>query len=245
MDKEEKKGIAKEFIGQEPMTPQLVTILEGKAPEHKFPKNNTISGNIDSVYRFIQDRKEEEQYQNKKSFCEVSLDNGTMKLTVNEQNHDGSYSVNGKVELSKVFKELGINTTKRYEPLQLASLLRLKRAIFESHSAHAEIVSKLKNIKAEVIQNVEKSKQDNGDVKFLFQQEVQSNMPEAFNLILPLIKGGKKEKISVEVILEADGMNILCFLVSVDGQESIDSQLESLVEEQVKLIEKDVLVIYN
>ena len=222
-----------------------IVFLEGKAPDHKFPKNTSISGNIDSVYRFIQDRKDEKEYQNKKSYCEVSLEDGTMKLTVNEQDHDGNYTINGSVELSKIFKELGINTPKRYEPLELASLLRLKRSIFESHSAHAEIVSTLKNIKATVNQNVEKSKQDNGDVRFLFQQEVQSNMPSAFTLNLPLIKGGEKEKINVEVILEADGMNIQCFLVSVDGQESIDNQLESLVEEQVKLIEDDVLVIYN
>ena len=246
MNTDQKTLIVKKFIEDDRQkTHNIVTILEGKAPEHKFPKNTTISGNIDSIYRFIQDRKDQEEYQNKNTHCEVSLDNGTMVLRVNERNHDGGYTVNGKVELSKTFKELGINTSKRYEPLELASFLRLKRSIFESHAAHAEIVSTLKNVKATVNQNVEKSKQDNGDVRFLFQQEVQSNMPKAFNLNLPLIKGGEKETISVEVILEADGMNIQCFLVSVDGQESIDSQFESLVKEQIEFIKDDVLVIYN
>lgn len=244
--KNETKEIVTTFLeGNGPKEHRAVTILQGNAPEHKFPKNTSISGNIDSIYRFIQDRKEEDSYQNKKSYCEVSLENGTMKLIVNEQDHDGNYTVNGKVELSKIFKELGINTAKRYEPLELASILRLKRSIFESHSAHAEIVSTLKNVKADIIQKVEKEKQDNGDARFLFQQQVQSNMPEGFVLNLPLIKGGGKEKINVEVILEADGMNIQCYLVSVDGQEKIDGKLESLVEEQVKLIEDDVLVIYN
>lgn len=238
-----KKDVVKHVATEGEKT--VITFLEGNAPKHYIPKNTTISGNIDSIHRFIEDRKDEEEYQNKKTHCEVSLENGTMVLRVNERDEDGAYTVNGKVELSKVFKELGINTTKRYEPLQLASFLRLKRSIFKSHSAHAEIVSNLKNIKATVNQKVEKSKQDNGDARFLFQQEVQSNMPEAFVLNLPLIKGGQKEEINVNVILEADGMDIKCFLVSVDGQESIDNQLETLVEEQVKLIEEHVLVIYN
>lgn len=221
----------------------VVTILEGKAPEMHNLQTVNLSGNIQSARRFLEAR--DEEFDKKKAHCIVSLDDGTVDLVVNEQDACDTYTIKGAVEISKLFKELGINTSKRYSAIELANKFRLLRAIFESHDDHAEICATLKNLKAKINRNLEQNKQDNGNARFLFEQEVSSNMPESFNLVLPLVKGGEKENIEVQVILEADGMDIKCFLVSVDGQEKIDHAFEKLVRDEASVIEKSVLVIYK
>lgn len=241
MSKDSKKEVLKKVFEDNEL--KVVTILEGSAPEQHNLKSVSVAGNIDSVKRFLKER--EGEFDAKKAHCIVSVDEGTVELVVNEQDHCDTYTVKGSLELSKQFKDLGINTSKRYAPLELANKFRLMRSIFESHDAHAEICKKLKNLKATVNQEVEKMKEDNGDAKFLFSQTVNSNMPKGFNLKLPLIKGGEKELIEIQVILEADGMDIRCYLSSVEGQEKIDELFEKLVKEEADFIQTKVLVIFK
>lgn len=222
---------------------KVITILEGTAPEQHNLKKVGISGTIDSVSRFLNKRKADFDLQ--KSHCLVSIEDGTVEMVVNEQDHCDTYTVKGSLEISKKFQELGINTSKRYTALDLANKFRLMRSIFESHDAHADICATLKSLKATINRNLEQSKQDNGDARYLFQQEVSSNMPESFNLMMPLIKGGESEKINVQVVLEADGMDVRCFLVSVDGQEKLENIFDTLVREEAEKIEQDILVIFK
>ncbi len=136
-----------------------------------------------------------------------------------------------------------INQKQGFEPLKLAEVLRLKRSIFKSHSEHALLISTLRNLKAKVESNVEKQKSDNGNRKFLYQQEVESNMPEAIDLVIPLIKSEKPTEITVNIVVETDGYDLICYLVSVDGAEKIDDLFNNIIDEELSKIDDDILVI--
>lgn len=220
---------------------QLI-ILEGKAPEQHNPLPVSITGNIDAVSRFISSRLE--TIEKLKTHCLVSKSEGKMTLVLNEQSVVNKYTVEGVLKIGKKFSKLGINDGKAYEPTELSARLRLLRNLFPTKAEHLNIVTTLRNLTATVSQKLQESNDLRGNVGLNFKQIVNSNMPDNFVMCLPLIEGEDPVNINVEVILEAKGTDITCYLESVDGAELIETIKEKLIEEEVSKIKDQTTVIF-
>jgi hypothetical protein len=221
-----------------------LVVLEGKAPEQYNNKNVLIIGNIDAPSRFIEGRKQD--FDGSARHCMVSKTDGQIELIINEQSHTDSYIVRGKIEIAKKFKALAINETKPYTPEELANKLKLLRSLFSSNLEHATICATLRNLKAKINADIEKADDRKGNVERNFRQTVESNMPDAIKLQLPLLEGEEPTEIEVNVILEANGNSgINCYLESVDAAEMIEQQFALRVEQEVEKIKDWVTVIYN
>jgi len=219
-----------------------LVVLEGKAPEQHNDVPVIIAGNIYAPSRFIIGRKEE--FENSKRHCLVSKTDGIILLIINEQSVVNNYKVQGKIEVAKKFTALGINNDKTlYSPEELANKLKLLRSMFVSNMEHASICSTLRNLKAKVNADIDKADDRKGNVTKNFKQTVESNMPDAIKLKLPLLEGEEPIEIEVNVILEAHGSDIKCSLESIDAAELIEKQFQVRVEEEVKKIENWVTVI--
>lgn len=215
---------------------------EAKKVYNKVPLE--IQGNIDAPSRFFNQRPD--LYDKTRSFCLVSKTNGTITLVVNEDDPETKKTVSGKIEVAKLFQKLGINKTdKSYNPTELANTFKLLRSIFESKAAHLEIVRTLQNLKAKVKQDLDNNDDKRGNVSNSFTQTVEANIPESFNLILPLIEGEEAKKIEVYVSLEASsGHDINCYLESMDAAEIVDQEREKRVDEEVKKLEGLTTIIF-
>lgn len=239
MKTEEKALTVKEMIEKGIVE---LTILEGSAKTQYNPEAVEISGTITAPSIFVKNRDTDI----KTSHCLVSKSEGTMKLVVNEQDTCNKFTVKGKVTFGKVFTELGINTGKAYDPMNLSAKLRLKRSIFKSPAEHTKIVNLLRNIEAKIDQEISNDDDLKGNRKVAFSQKVSSNIPDSITLKLPLIEGDDDVEIGVNVLLQADGVsNIKCYLESVDGAELIDNRLKTVIDEEVKKIESKVTVIFH
>lgn len=218
------------------------TVLSGQAPKQHNPEPVSISGTITAPARFLERRNKE--YDKLKAHCLASKNEGKITVVVNEQSVVDKYTITGQVELGKLYKELGINTEKGYGSMGLAKRLRFMRSIFESHSAHAKLISQLRNLEAKIKQEVENKKDDGGNRSMVFRQTVESNMPDSFTISLPLIEGEEPIGIEVAVILEARDGSVICYLESLEAEDLINEQREKIIEEEVTKIEKDIVVIY-
>lgn len=221
-----------------------ITILTGDAPKPLNTHNRNpidLSGTIDAPKRFIDVR----TFERKESHALVSLSTGEIILVVNEQSTDDKYTVTGRVQVSKEFKELGINTDKYYEPEELAKKLKLKRSMFANKLDHATTITSLRNIKAKVNQDIEKAKDDKGNVTDAMKQSVESNMPDSIKVKIPLIEGQEAVTIELFIVMEVESGKIFCSLESIDGAEGIDEFREKAVMEQVKQIEDRTTVIFQ
>lgn len=221
-----------------------VTILKGEAPEPLKTNNRTpvnLKGTIEAPYRFTQVR----EFDRKKSHALVSISRGEIKLVVDEQSTDDKFTIIGRVEVSKEFQDLGINTNTTYSPEELAKKLKLKRKLFENKLAHATTIATLRNIKAKVNQDIEKAKDDKGNITDAMVQSVESNMPDSIMLKIPVIEGKEGVSIEVFIVMEVDAGKIICYLESMDGAEAIDQYREEAVLNQVKLIEDSTTVIFE
>lgn len=219
-----------------------LVILEGKAPEQFNDVSVIITGNIDAPSRFIEGRKSD--FENSKRHCMVSKSDGHILLILNEQSVVDKYTIQGKIEVAKKFTSLGINNDKTlYSPEELANKLKLLRSMFVSNMEHASICTTLRNLKAKVNSDIEKADDRKGNVTQNFKQTVESNMPDAIKLKLPLLEGEEPIEIEVNVILEAHGSEIKCSLESIDASELIETQFALRVEEEIKKIKDFVTII--
>lgn len=220
-----------------------LVVLEGDAPAQYNDSPVDIIGNIDAPSRFIAGRGKD--FETKSKHCLVSKTEGKITLVVNEQSVTDKYTITGKIEVAKKFIALGINNVQRgYSPEELANKLKLLRSMFDSKVEHSNICATLRNLKAKINRDIEDSNDRKGNLTKNFQQTVESNMPDAITLKLPLLEGEEPISIVVNVVLESEGGNsIKCYLESIDAAEIIEEQFEQRVLQEIEKIKDWVTVI--
>lgn len=221
-----------------------ITILEGTAPDHVRPKAVVIAGTINAPRLFMTARISEIEIL--KTHALVNRKEGSIVLLIDEKNAIDHTKITGRIEMGKIFADLGINSEKAYTTQSLSKKLRMMRSVFVSKDDHASVVSSLKNLIAKVQREIEKTDDTRGGKSDIFRQTVESNVPQSFMLKMPLIEGSEAESFEVSIMLEVgDSNNVICKLESVDAAEQQDAELERLVNEEAKYLEdQKVAVIY-
>jgi len=227
-------------------TPIEVVLREGEAPELleiKEPEKVVISGTIDTPFRWLEKRIE--LINQKASNIIVNRDVMGIALTVDETNYYQS-DIRGELKTSKEMMEFGINTEKKWEPIKLSKFLKMHRAFFTDKSQNMMLVSTLKNFKAKVNQDIERSKEENGSKVDNYSQVVDSNLPKSFKLNIPLFKGFANEEIEVEIYADVDGRDVSLSLVSAGANEAIEEYKNKVIDEQldaIRQIAPDIVII--
>lgn len=226
--------------------PIEVVLREGEAPELleiKEPERVVISGTIDTPFRWLEKRIE--LINQKASNIIVNRDVMGIALTVDETNYYQS-DIRGELKTSKGMMEFGINTEKKWEPIKLSKFLKMHRAFFTDKSQNMMLVSTLKNFKAKVNQDIERSKEENGSKTDNYSQVVDSNLPKSFKLNIPLFKGFACEEIEVEIYADVDGRDVSLSLVSAGANEAIEEYKNKVIDEQIEAIKgvaPDIVII--
>lgn len=226
--------------------PIEVVLREGEAPELleiKEPERVVISGTIDTPFRWLEKRIE--LINQKASNIIVNRDVMGIALTVDETNYYQS-DIRGELKTSKEMMEFGINTEKKWEPIKLSKFLKMHRAFFTDKSQNMMLVSTLKNFKAKVNQDIERSKEENGSKVDNYSQVVDSNLPKSFKLNIPLFKGFANEEIEVDIYADVDGRDVSLSLVSAGANEAIEEYKNKVIDEQldaIRQIAPDIVII--
>lgn len=227
-------------------TPIEVVLREGEAPvvlDPKEPERVVISGTIDTPFRWLEKRIE--LINQKASNIIVNRDVMGIALTVDETNYYQS-DIRGELKTSKEMMKFGINAEKKWEPIKLSKFLKMHRAFFTDKSQNMMLVSTLKNFKAKVNQDIERSKEENGSKVDNYSQVVDSNLPKSFKLNIPLFKGFACEEIEVEIYADVDGRDVSLSLVSAGANEAIEEYKNKVIDEQLEQIRQiapDIVII--
>ena len=227
-------------------TPIEVVLREGDAPEAlnpKEPERVVINGTIDATFRWLEKRVE--LINQKATNIIVNRDKIGIALTIDETNYYQT-EINGILQASKEMQEFGINTEKKWEPIKLSQFFKMHRAFFKDKSENMSLVSTLKNFKAKVNQDIERSKEENGNRTDNYSQVVDSNLPKSFKLNIPLFKGFSCEEIEVEIYADVDGRDVSLSLVSAGANEAIEEYKNKVIDEQldaIRMIAPDIVII--
>lgn len=216
--------------------PIEVVLRVGKAPvalDPKEPERVVINGTIDAPIRWLEKRVE--LINQKATNIIVNRDKMRIALTIDETSYYQT-EINGILQASKEMQEFGINVEKKWEPIKLSKFIKMHRAFFTDKSQNMMLVSTLKNFKAKVNQDIERSKEENGSKVDNYSQVVDSNLPKSFKLNIPLFKGFACEEIEVEIYADVDGRDVSLPLVSAGANEAIEEYKNKVIDEQIEAI---------
>ncbi|EKJ91811.1 hypothetical protein QR305_02069 [Bacteroides finegoldii] len=226
--------------------PIEVVLREGEAPvalDPKEPERVVINGTIDAPIRWLEKRVE--LINQKATNIIVNRDKMRMALTIDETSYYQT-EINGILQASKEMQEFGINVEKKWEPIKLSKFIKMHRAFFTDKSQNMMLVSTLKNFKAKVNQDIERSKEENGSKVDNYSQVVDSNLPKSFKLNIPLFKGFACEEIEVEIYADVDGRDVSLSLVSAGANEAIEEYKNKVIDEQlgaIRQIAPDIVIV--
>lgn len=240
---EVKEQIAESMVGGLPVGVGEVIIREGKAIELKEPVKVGIDGTLDAPARWLETRMRIGLVNQGTNHVLVDRENLSITLQCNENNHYGS-KISGSLIVSPEYKRFGINDGEYMTNFDMAELIKMNRSFFETKSIAMNLVTELQNFKAKVDKEVEKSDNNRGDKRLLVNQVVQSNLPKAFNICIPLFKGTTKQTINVEVYINPTDLS--CTLVSPEVndllEEMRDHEMDAVLD-RIKTVCPDIVII--
>lgn len=234
--------VPKDYNGK----PIQVILREGKASnviDPKEPEIVVIDGTIEAPQRWLEKRID--LIDQKASNIIVNRDTMKIALTTDETNYYRT-KISGTLEASQEIKAFGINTDKSWESSKLSQFFKMHRSFFKDKTENMELVSKLKNFKAKINQDIERSREENGSKVDNYSQVVDSNLPKSFKLNIPLFKGFAPEEIEVEIYADVDGRNVSLSLVSAGANEAIEEYKNRVIDEQldgIRQIAPDIVII--
>lgn len=224
-----------------------LTLLHGEAPQqldNLAPVKIDIQGVIYAPLEFLKQRvKDIDQH---KAHVLVNRDDLTICLIIFEDDAYRRGKVMGKLQLSRIFINLGINTNKQWEPAQLGQFLKLNRAFFNSREDCDRVVNALKSFNAKVNQTIERETKENGNRAQSFRQAVDSNIPDKFTLRIPVVSGGQPCEIEVETYATIDGQSVSIALQSPGANEIVEdvrnNYIGSIIE-QIRSVAPEIVII--
>lgn len=214
-----------------------ITIREGaavKVLDPKAPIKVNLSGIIGVPFEFLSKRiSESNQIDQKRCHIIVDREKVLITLVTSEDNEYQTGRVAGKLEIHPKFKEFGINQAKAWEPKQLGDFFRTNKVFFPDKQENAKLVTDLKNFKAKVNANMEKSKQDNGSMNVSYSQVVDSNLPGSFKASIPVFKGMGNFELEVEVLADVNGMDVSLMLICPAAVQLLEELRNQVIDEQI------------
>lgn len=222
-------------------------ILHGQAPkqlDNLAPVKIDIQGVIHAPLEFLKHRVNDiDQH---KAHILVNRDNLTIILVICEDDPYLRGEVMGKLQLSKIFINLGINANKQWEPAQLGQFLKLNRAFFTSREDCDRVVNALKSFNAKVNQTIERETKENGNRAQSFRQAVDSNIPEKFTLRIPVVSGGQPCEIEVETYATIDGQSVSVALQIPGANEIVEDVRNNYIGDiidQIRSVAPEIVII--
>lgn len=212
-------------------------IIHQQKYAEKPPKGIGISGNIDTVVKYLEKNREQFEIQSDDYFIQVYRDSRAISLLFNQRNpYDGGTSeVIGRLHLSSEMEEWKINTGQPWDHKTLSEFIKMRRSYFTDRTIAMKLSSELANIKIKTEKEFEKSDNNRGDFKAVLAQKViQSNIPEGFTLKIPVFKGVQRVSVNVELYVNPNTFNVT--LVSPEVEDYIADRTDAILDFNISAI---------
>lgn len=216
-----------------------VVLRHGEAPsqlEPKAPVKTNIHGVIGVVQEYLKKRVNTGQFSQERSHIIVNRENLTITLIINEDDEYTRGKVVAELQMHPSFVKFGINQNKTWTPVDLGVFFKMNRTFFESKEQNMVLVTQLMNYEANIQSEVKQSVGQNGNRTDNFNQVVNSNLPEKFNLVIPIFKGMPAETIEVETFAKVNGRDVLFVLLSPGANVTLEDIRNKCLDEELDAI---------
>lgn len=226
-----------------------IMIYEGVAPKLLEPRaaiKTDIVGTIGAVAEYLGKRIDSGQFEQRDCHILVYRERVEIKLVINESDDYRRGTVIGRLGYNPKFLEFGINLDKKWTPSDLGMFFKMNRTFFPDRQANMELVTTLMNFTATINNKIERAVAENGSRTDNFVQVVNSNLPDSFNLYMPIFKRMPSEIIQVETFAHVNGREVSFVLLSPGAQNTLEELRDKVIDselEQIREIAPDIAII--
>lgn len=223
-----------------------VILRTGDAPNVYDPEKVAIYGQIDAPLRYYKTRKHLQEnafFDPAQTHVIVDRERMTIKLIRGESDKYAD-EITGTLQIAPVFTKLGINTNQFRTPNEIGMLLRQNQHLFVEREQGAKVIAGLLKFEGEVKAKLESEKRvESGGKRQLTDVVVESDAPKNFRLNLPLFKGDKPAALSITIVFDTTGHNIICCLESLEAIELIEAQKNERISANIADFETDNITV--
>ena len=208
-----------------------------KLLDEERPIAIAIIGTISCVAEFLEKRID--LIDTDRAAIQVCREQVQISLILNEDDPFKKGIVKGCLQFDPRYEAFGINNSLQlWQPVRLAMFMKMNRSFFPSKDENMQYVSTLMNYKASIEQKVERYINEKGDSTDNFQQIVNSNLPKAFHLSIPIFKGYPKEDIEVETFASVNGREITFALLSPGANDTLEDLRDKAIDTELAKIKE-------
>lgn len=164
------------------------------------------------------------------SYLRVNRDKGLIEF-IEDAGNPWEARFAGSLQFDPRFKKFKINTGESWTTLDLANFIKMNRSQFETKDKAMLLVSELRNFKAKIDKEIENAADERGNKKILIAQAVESNIPESFNIKVPVFKGYPEQTLEVEISIDPNDLS--CSLVSPEVNDYVESTKDDLINAEL------------
>lgn len=218
----------------------VLTLLEGKALELKHPDKLKISGQIESVNKYMAARKGTEQAPGalqhiNRDLAVITVDDEAMAIHLDvDPNNPFGTEVVGSLEMNPELLQFQLNKNYKFSRESLVELLRMNRRFFADRIENENVVSALQRLKISTTADIGQGSDTRGNKENAFKKTVDSAaVPQTFALFIPIFKGQPPKKFLVDLCLDTTEQNVRFWLESVELIEIIQVDKKAIISAQL------------
>lgn len=220
---------------------KTLTIRQGEALPLHETKDLVLTGTLQAPGDFLDKRKD--QFHKDETHITVDDDAGRITLETKDQDEIGMIRIIGVLKNHPDLERLGVNNPdSERSPKELAKFIRMNRTMFESKDVAMNLVADLMSFTAKVDKYVEEIDDDRANFSRKRQQAVETNIPAAFKVNIPLFIGSPKSSLVIEVVIDPDTLD--CALISPDAADKYQIDKADMLGAQIKRF-NEFAVIYT
>lgn len=210
------------------------TILPAKEPA----KLDVKKGTIGVIAEFLQKRwNMDDQIKHDRTHLKVYREECRMELVTNEDSDRYTQKIEGVLQFSRQYETFGINNAEKgWDPIDLGQFFKFYKTYFEDKSENMKLVSELKAFKATVNTSIDRYVKENGSVQDNYSAIVDSSLPQAFTIHIPIFKGESPESLNVEIYSKVSGRDVTLYLMSSDAISTIEDVRDRRIDSELDKI---------
>lgn len=163
----------------------------------------------------------------------VDKEKNTITLDMDPQNYYGT-TVTGQLLEAPELDIFAVNEQKSYNREQLIKLIRFNRSFFVNEGDHDRLLSAFQKFSVKTYMDYDKEDDTRGNAAMNFKKTTQSNIPLSFVLEMPIYKGQKNERFSVDICIESTGSSVAFYFESVQLSDLLKTRKDEIFANELK-----------
>lgn len=225
-----------------------IIIREGQALPPIAPKKILITGDIRTASSFIDKRTSTvyaglQEINPERVIVEVDKQAMTITLCLDPENQNGTI-VTAKLEVNPDLQQFAINGRKTFKQKELIDLLKFSRLYFEDFDKHGMLLKSYQAFNAKAFIDMASESDNRSNKAVSYAKKVETNLPTAFVMNIPIFKGQDKKRFHVDICFEVTDGGCNFWFESVELKELMDIESEAILNEELESC-KDYVIIWK